>query len=101
MSHKNTLSPSSIVRIIGICSESGVREFALGDLRISFFGGGKADVAPVVFDDAAGDDIEREAVQLDVALSREDQLDLMKVEDPLSWEKQFTEGELLHAESVD
>ena len=82
MSHeKKGLQATSIIRIISVCKEAGVREFALGDLRISFYGGegfsGDIEHAikrNVIPDNIIGDDIEKSLNLIGMQIKRQNMI---------------------------
>lgn len=94
---------NGICRIIKVCSENGVKQFALGRLRIDFGQVVQApSLEPVFISEAierATESQARESLQKDEIRQKEFELEQMVIEDPARFEELLMAGDLKDEEA--
>jgi hypothetical protein len=109
----NQLTADEICRIIKISAKAKVASLKIGDLLVEFSESEQAHsdrliqrVEPTTPAEAALSEIEhdkqmQEAIEYEELITREDQLDLMLIENPLEAEKMILNGEVETEEGLD
>lgn len=93
---KNTLTPDDIILIIKSCAENGVSKFKLDTLKIEF---GKHKVSDTVnftepLTQEAHDKMDKKTLAEEESRTRDEQLKMMLIENPLLAEELISNGDL-------
>lgn len=93
---KNTLTPDNIISIIKACAENGVSKFKLDTMDIEFGQYKTKDTVNFIepLTQAAHDKMDAETLAAEEARQKEDEIQMMLIENPLLAEELISNGDL-------
>lgn len=91
---KNTLTPDDIISIIKSCAENGVSKFKLDTLKIEFGGWKASKQQSEPLTQEAHDKMNKKTLAEDESRTRDEQIKMMLIENPLLAEELISNGDL-------
>lgn len=101
---EKSFTAADICSIIKICGESGVGEFTLGKLKVTFKSNRSRFEDPIQFDEVSQqkqDAVVVEVTERDEIAHKEAMLAQMEIEDPVEFERLMTSGDLMNSKVGD